>query len=1056
MARFFIERPIFATVIALLFIVAGGICMFVLPVAQYPEITPPQVQVTANYVGASSEVVADTVATPLEQQINGTPGMIYMSSTSANNGQATIVVTFDIGYDTSIGAVDILSRTNIATPQLPEVVRKTGIQIVKQSPDIMQVVCLTSPNETYDSIFLSNYASIHIADELKRLPGMGQVTLFGERKYSMRVWLDPDKMSALNMTPSNVIDAIQDQNKDIATGKLGGLPISEEQRFEYHIHATGRLKTVEEFENIIVRTEPNGQVVRIKDLGNVELGAENYSTVATLDGKQTIAMGIYQLPGANALDLADRVHETMERLSKHFPPDVEYSIPYNTTRFVKASISEVVETLLEAMVIVFLVVYVFLQSFRTTIIPAVTIPVSLIGTFGLMMLLGFSINTLTMLGLVLAIGLVVDDAIVVVENVQRQLEEDESISPFKAAIFAMREVTSPIIATSLVLMAVFIPVAFMPGISGRLYNQFALTIACSVGISTINSLTLSPALCALFLRPGKQKHGWFFSKFNQGFNWVNDHYRRSLKKAVPRWKTVTLFMLGVVGLTYLLLKIVPGSFLPEEDQGYFMALVNRPEATSLIQTADSVEKAAGIIRSLPGVKSTVAMTGLNIATSGIQSNVGTIFCILNDWDERKTPDTKIRSIIQETLVRTNQEIPKALVIPFNAPAIPGISSTGGFEFEIQDVNSLGYNELARVTREFVEKANQRPELEQISSPFNDSTPGYFVDLDRDKAKMMGVTITDVFRALQVYLGSYYINDFNIYGRVFRVYVQAKESYRQDERDISDLYVRNNKGEMIPLSALAKIEPHVGPEFVSHYNIYASALINGRPAAGYSSSQAVKAMEEVAAEVLPEGMEYKWTGIIYQQQKAGILAPLIFALALVFVYLFLCAQYESWTMPTMVMLAVPLAIFGALAAQWIRGNYNDVYCQIGMVMLVGLASKNAILIVEFAANLRREGRSIIDAALEAAHLRLRPILMTAFAFILGVVPLVIASGAGAAARNSLGTTVFGGMLVSTILSLMVVPTLFVAIERLREKCGVGKPKPERSEETPEAIPETREK
>ena len=1034
MAKFFIERPIFSTVIALVFIVAGGICIFVLPVAQYPEITPPQVQVIANYVGASSEVVADTVATPLEQQINGTPGMIYMSSTSANNGQATIIVTFDVGYDTSIGAVDILSRTNIATPQLPEVVQKTGVQIVKQLPNIMLVVCLTSPNETYDSIFLSNYASIHIADELKRLPGTGQVTLFGERKYSMRVWLDPDKMAGMDLTPANVIDAIKDQNKDIAAGTLGGQPIPAEQRFEYHLHAKGRLKTVEEFNDIIVRTEPNGQVVRIKDIGRVELGAENYSTTATYNGKPTIAMGVYQLPGANALDLAKQVETTMERLSKDFPPDLEYCIPYNTTRFVSASITEVVETLFEAMIIVFLVVYVFLQSFRTTIIPAITIPVSLIGTFALMMALGFSINTLTMLGLVLAIGLVVDDAIVVVENVQRQLEQDPTLNPFKAAILAMREVTSPIIATSLVLMAVFVPVAFMPGISGRLYNQFALTIACSVGISTINSLTLSPALCALFLRAGKQRHGWFFRKFNAGFDWTNDHYHRSLKRAVPKWKTVTIFMLAVVAGTYFLLKVVPSAFVPEEDQGYFMALVNRPEATSLVQTTKSVEEAAKIMRDLPGVQSTVSMAGLNITTSGMQSNVGTIFCILEDWDKRKTPDTKLRAIIGETLRRTSEKIPKALTIPFNAPAIPGISATGGFEFQLQDVGDLGYAELARVTQEFIKKANQRPELEQISSPFNDDTPGYFVDIDRSKVKMMDVSLSDVFQALQVYLGSFYINDFNIFGRVFRVYVQAGEDYRQDERDISKLYVRNNKDEMIPLSALAKVEQHIGPEFVSHYNIYASALINGRPAKGYSSGQAVKAMEEVAAEVLPEGMQYRWSGIIYQQQQAGMLAPFIFGLALVFVYLFLCAQYESWTMPMMVMLAVPLAIFGALIAQWLVGNYNDVYCQIGMVMLVGLASKNAILIVEFAANLRREGRTIVEAALEAAHLRLRPILMTAFAFILGVVPLVIASGAGAAARNSLGTTVFGGMLVSTILSLTVVPTLFVAIERLREKFG----------------------
>jgi hydrophobe/amphiphile efflux-1 (HAE1) family protein len=1013
--------------------------MYVLPIAQYPEITPPQVQITANYIGAGCEVTADTTATPLEQQINGTPGMIYMASSCDNTGAVTIKATFEVGYDPSIGAVDILSRVNTAMPQLPDVAQKTGVSVLKKLPQIMMIVQVSSPDGSRDPIFLSNYASIYLVDELKRIPGVSDILVGGERKYSYRIWLDPNRLTAMGLTSQDVVDAVQDQNQDVAGGKVGGPPAREGQEFQYQLNMLGRLEEESQFEDIIIRTNSDGSTVRVSDVGRVELGAQDYSMNVKYNGMASIALLVFQTPDSNAMAISQQVTETLEKASKYFPSGVEYAISQDTTLFVSASIAEVIETLIIAVILVFIVVYVFLQSFRSTLIPAITIPVSLIGTFVLMTALGFSINTLSLLGLVLAIGLVVDDAIVVVENVER-LMRTKNMGRFEAARAAMREVTSPIIATSLVLMAVFVPISFMPGVTGELYNQFALTIACSVGISTINSLTLSPALCGILLHTDENKN-WFFRKFDQGLNWTVGHYTRSLKFLIRFWWIILLIFALLISFTGWLFYTVPTSFVPEEDQGYFFVLIRKAPATALGKTTESLDQASEILGKMDGVEGIVSIAGYDLTSGAMRSDIGTIFCVLKPWGERTTKETSLLYIASKAKESFDKEIPNAVAIPFNAPAIPGISATGGFEFEILDTADLGMKTLSEVTEEFIKKAKSRPELGPLSSFFSNDTPQLYVDIDRDKVKNLGVRLSDVFQTIQINLGSLYVNLFNKYSRVFRVYVQAEEKNRSNQDSINQLYVRNNLGKMIPLSAFVKIRTDFAPETVSHYNLFPSALINGMPAPGYSSGQAVRAMNELAEEVLPEGMRPEWTGIIYQQLIAGNLAPFVFGLALIFTYLFLSAQYESWVMPMMVMLAVPLAIFGAIGAQWARGLDNDVYCQIGMVMLIGLASKNAILIVEFAAAERKKGKSIPDAVIEAARLRLRPILMTAFSFILGVVPLVIASGAGAAARHSLGTTVFGGMLVSTLLSLSVVPVFYVLLQNMREYFSKSaRPKP----------------
>ena len=1035
MVDFFIQRPVMATVLAILITLVGGISIPILPIAQFPDIAPPTVNVSATYTGASAEVVETTVTDPIEEQINGVQGMTYMQSYSSNDGTMNINVTFDVGYDLDIANVDVTNQVQLATPLVPETVSKYGISVEKQSPALILAVHLISPDGSRDDLFLSNYIGIQISQTLQRIPGVGNLTIWGQRQYSMRIWLNPDKLASLGLTTSDVVGAISEQNLQVAAGAIGEPPIPKGQQFQYTITTLGRLETVGEFGDIIIRAEPDGTVVRIKDVARVELGAQSYDQDSLLDGESAIGIGIYQLPGANALDVDKQVRVTMEQLKKNFPSGVDYRIVYDTTEFVKASIIEVVKTLFEAFVLVFIVVFVFLQNFRATLIPAITIPVSLIGTFALINAFGFSINTLSLFGLVLAIGLVVDDAIVVVENVSRLLQETDA-SPREATSAAMKEVTGPIVATSLVLMAVFVPVSFMPGISGQLYRQFALTIAFSVGISAINALTLSPALCALFLRKETGQKWWFFRKFDEGFERFKNGYQGWVRELTTRWKLVVIVFAVLMGLTVYMFRIVPTGFVPEEDQGYFIVNIQGPEGSSLERTNETMQRVHDILINTPGIAHVVSISGLNFLTSSSDSNAGAMFPILAPWNQRKSGETQIDYILNNVRKKF-AGIQGAVVVAFNAPAIQGLSSTGGFQFELEDRTDLGLDTLQKVMGEMVEEGEKKPELVGLFSYFGVNTPGLYIELDRTKAKTQGVSISEIFQTLQSYLGSLYVNDFNLFGQVYRVFIQADSQYRNTADDISRLYVRTIKGGLVPLDTLINVKQVVGPQTITHYNLYRSAEIDGDNAPGYSSGEAMSTMEALADELMPDGMGYEWSGISYQEIKAGNLAPLIFGLSLVFVFLFLAALYESWAMPFMVMLAVPLALLGAMLAQYLRGLSNDIYCQIGLVMLIGLASKNAILIVEFAKQRREEGMPVQEAAMKAALIRLRPILMTAFAFILGVVPLVVASGAGANSRHSLGTAVFGGMIVSTLLSLIIVPVFYVIIEDLRER-GSNKP------------------
>ncbi|MDR3374632.1 MAG: multidrug efflux RND transporter permease subunit [Ancalomicrobiaceae bacterium] len=1031
MVGFFTERPIFASAIAIIMVLAGTICYFLLPVSQFPNITPPQVVVSAQYPGASAQVVADTVTTPLEQSINGVEGMIYMSSTSSNDGSANITVTFDVGYPLSTAAVDVQNRVSQASSSLPAIVNQAGVTVRKQNPNFVLIVDLTSPDGSIDPVTMSNYAYLQIVDPLKRLPGVGDVQIFGERRYSMRVWLDPDKLANLGMTAVDVQQAIAEQNVQVAAGKIGQSPAPDGTAFELQVNAAGRLSTPEEFENIVVRADPaSGATVRLKDVARIELGALQYSSSASFGGKPSVVLGVFQMPGSNALDLQTQVQNKMQDLSQRFPKGLTYGIHYDTTRFVSAAMEDVLITLFEALILVVIVVYVFLQSWRTTLIPTIAIPVSLIATMVVMLALGFSLNMLSLLGMVLAIGLVVDDAIVVVENVERQLEA--GLPPLKAAKVAMQEVTGPIIATTAVLMAVFVPVAFIPGVAGRLYNQFALTIAISVGISAFNSLTLSPALAAAFLRHREPSTFFAFRWFNAGFDWASHAYARAVRGFIRfRWPLLAVFAIGLGG-TYWIWQKIPSTFLPVEDQGYFFVIVQLPDGASLQRTDAVTKQVNNILKAEPGVDIVGSISGFNFLTRAAQSNAAVGFAILKPWAERGA-ELKASNIVNSVRMKLFG-VPEAFVLAFDPPSIPGLSATGGFEFQVEDLTGRGAAALNEVTQALIAEARKQPEINgrQVFTSFGVSTPQYNYDLDRNKAKLLGLNLPDIFNTLQIYLGSLYVNDFNLFGHTFRVTLQADKNARATAEDLTRIWVRNTTGKMVPLSTLGTLKSIIGPETVPHYNNSTAALINGAAAPGFSSGQAVAAMQRAAATVLPKDFSYEWTGITFQELKAGSIASVVFGLAVVFVFLILAAQYESWAMPFMVLMAVPLALFGALVTLYWRGMQIDVYSQIGFVMLIGLAAKNAILIVEFARRRREEGLSIVDAAMEAARLRLRPILMTAFAFILGVVPLMIATGAGAASRQSIGTTVFGGMLAATFLTLIFVPVFYATIEAWRER------------------------
>jgi HAE1 family hydrophobic/amphiphilic exporter-1 len=1030
---FFIKRPVFTSVCAIIILLVGAISIPTLPTSQYPEISPTQVNVTANYVGASAEVVESTVTTILERQINGVEGMKYMTSSSSNNGTSTITVTFDASRNKDIAAVDVQNRVSLAEPQLPQPVQQTGVSVSKQSNDILLAIALYSEKQEYDTVFLSNYADLYIVDALKRINGVGEARIFGERRYAMRLWLDPNRLASRNLTPQDVINALNEQNLQVGAGQIGQQPAPPDQIYQIDLRAIGRLTDVPEFEEMVIKANDDGTLIKLKDVGRAELGAENYNTFLRFKGQEGVGIGIFTTPESNALNVATAVKAEMARLAQKFPPGMKYQVAFDTTLFVKASLFEVVKTLFEAIVLVVLVIYIFLQDWRTTLIPVIVIPLALIGTFAFVKAFGFSINTLTLFGLTLATGLVVDDAIIVVENISR-LIEDEGMSPLQAASESMRELTGAVIATSLVLMAVFVPVAFFPGSTGQIYKQFALTIAFSIGISTFLALTLSPSLSALLLRRGQRPGGWLgwlFGKFNNFVNWTRRKYERSLFRLNRAKGIVVMLFLISLGLTGWLYTRVPGAFFPEEDQGYFITIVQGPEGVSLNYTNKVMSEVEKEILKIPEVMGTFAVGGFGF--SGSSANNGVIFTTLKPWQERKEHNQSAQAIIAN-LQRKLSTITEARVFPVNPPAIRGLGSFGGFQFELQD--RQGNNTLdtmLQVMGQLLAGANQLPELQKpVFSTFAANTPQILIEVDRNKAKALQVSVNDIFNTLQSYLGSRYVNDFNLQQRTYRVYVQADAPFRSHPEDIGELYVRSAKNQMIPLSNLVKVTPTTGAQTINHYNLFRSIEITGSAAPGYSSGQAIQAMERLAKQVLPESFGYEWSGISAEEQQSGGLAPLIFGLGLVFVFLVLAAQYENYFDPFIIMLSVPLAILGALAAQLLRGLNNDIFCQVGLVMLIGLASKNAILIVEFANQLRERGLSITKAAIQASQERLRPILMTSFSFILGIYPLVNPEGAGAASRRSLGTAVAGGMIVSTLLNLFVVPILYIVVSTIRDR------------------------
>jgi HAE1 family hydrophobic/amphiphilic exporter-1 len=1023
---FFIGRPVFATVCALFIILAGAISIPSLPIAQFPDLAPPQVVVTSVYIGANAQTVESAVTIPLEQAINGVQGMKYITSTSGNDGTSQITVTFDVTRDVDLAAVDVQNRVNQTLGRLPNQVKNTGVIITKQATGFIFAAGVYSENGQYDSLFLSNFIDVYVKDAVKRVPGVGDAIIFGERKYAMRLWLDPARMAQRGLTATTVLNALQEQNVQVAAGQIGQQPASNGQAFQFSVRVIGRLSEASEFENIILKTGTDGTLVRLKDVGRAELGAEDYGSILRFNGHDAIGLAITQLPGANALNVDKAAKAELIRLSKNFPPGLKYAVAFDTTAVIGESIQDVLITLFEAIVLVVIVIYLFLQEWRSTFIPAITIPVSLIGTFVFVKLLGFSINTLTLFGITLATGLVVDDAIVVIENVERHIVEGIT-EPHNAASVAMKEVAGAVIATSLVLVAVFVPVALFPGTTGILFRQFALTIAFSVSISAFNALTLTPALSAILLGHHRERaQGRFFKAFNRTVEAGTNLYRKTVRLALG-WRFATaLVFLALLACTYLIYQRVPRAFIPEDDQGYIMFIVQSPQGASLTYTRDVCAKVEETLSHVPEITGAFSVAGFSF--TGNAPNRGMIFANLQGFENRKGEQHSAAAVIQRLRGQV-MSTPGALVVPFNPPAVQGLGQFGGFQFELEDLGRNSLEAIAKTANQLVIAGNGSKDVTGLFTSFTANDPQYLVRIDREKAKSLQVPLTQVTDTLQTYMGSEYVNDFDFNNRSYRVYVQADARFRSQAKDIGEYYVRSDTGKMITLGNLVTIEQTANPQVISHYNLFRSAEINGNAAPGKSSGDGIAAMEALAHKVLPNGMTFEWSGLSLEEIQSGGKALILFALGLVVVYLTLAAQYESYILPFIVLLAVPVAILGALGAQALRGLENDVYCQIGLVMLIGLASKNAILIVEFAEQLRSQGMSVVDAAVEAARIRLRPILMTSLAFILGVVPLVLARGAGRAGRVSVGTTVFGGMIAATTLNLLFIPALYVIVRSI---------------------------
>lgn len=1062
---FFIKRPVFATVCAVVMVLAGLVVIPYLPIAQYPEIAPPQVGVTSAYIGANAQTVESGVTTPLEQQINGVEGMKYISSTSTNDGVSQINITFDLERDLDLAAVDVQNRVKLAEPRLPQEVINNGIVVSKSSNALVLVFGLYAENGQYDDLYISNYADRYIRDELKRIKGVGNIEIFGERKYAMRIWLDPNKLAARGLTPLDVARALQEQNVQVAAGQIGQPPTNQAQSFQFSVVAQGRLKSAEQFDEIILRGGPDGSTVRLKDVARTQLGAENYSSSLRFNGKEAVGIGVFQLSNANALDLATQIRAKLEQLQERFPPGLKYRLAFDTTMVIAESIKEVVFTLAFAILLVLIVMYLFLQSWRATLIPFVTIPVSLIGTFAFMKIFGFSINTLTMFGLTLATGLVVDDAIVVIENIERYMRE-KGMTPVEAASAAMKEISSALIAISLALVAVFVPVAFFPGTTGQLYKQFALTITFSIVLSTFNALTFTPALSAVLLRlEDHDKKFKFLKWFDHKVNGIRDGFKQSLEGIVHLKVAVIGVFAILLVLTGVLFNIVPKGFVPAEDQSWFMIIVQGPDGTSINHTNRVLNEIDTLINKQEDVLGSFAVTGYSF--TGNAPNKATVFVTMKPLEERKRADQSTRSLINK-LYGPLSGIPGASIFPIEPPAIMGLGQFGGFEFQLKDETGDTPVRLAEKAYAIMGAAMQSQDLSGVFTTYSVSDPQVKLDVDRQKAQALGVPISEIYNTLQIYLGSIYVNDFDFLNRIYRVYVQADESYRSKPEDINRFYVRSQMGNMVPLANLVSLQKIFNPQSISHYNLSRATMIQGNTKPGVSQEQGMKAMEKIANSVLAEGMSYEWTGIALEQVQSGGQTAMFFILGLVFVFLVLAAQYENFIDPVIILLSVPLAVLGALLSLIIRGwldpgfyfglfqtigalqqtgnpmiilglilqffqsGQNDVFCQVGLVMLIGLASKNSILIVEFANHLREQGMHLTDAAIEAAKTRFRPIVMTSLAFIVGVFPLVIASGAGSAARNSMGTAVFGGMIVSTFLSLFIVPVIYVVVHQLLDR------------------------